>query len=251
MKTLKCLALLLVAFAMVQCQKDGIEEITEINQEIIPQKIINNLNNMGFNTSDFPVVSHKGGYLVEDDIFIPLKEILQSTTKQRYVRVMTCGRSRNVRVKSNLGSRWNPEVNQAIRNWNKVNDSFLRLVRVNNNADIVINFDGGVLKPNVAGRGQFPSKGRAGRRILINLDFFDGVSQRDAKIRSTIEHEFGHNIGFAHTNTAPFGTAVPGVGGSDNASLMNAGRAGTVRKLSRNDKRALRRLYGPGNNVCN
>ncbi|WP_108866397.1 M57 family metalloprotease [Aquimarina aquimarini] len=262
MKNLNLFAILLVALLMVQCQDEGIEEFQQA-KDPIPEEIINGLNAMGFNTVDYEVLQKKEGYLVEGDIIIPTKTILNATTTsakhRRAANILSCDAARRVTVKNNIPS-INNLVRDAVNSWNEVVNSSLRvrLVRTGN-ADININREIGN-----AGSGRFPTAdGRPGPVIEIDPALYDVLpaNQRTQVLRFVLRHEIGHNIGFGHTNqNDPGSSHIEGTPMNDSRSTMNAQAHAVLNgnidvslfqsgTLSQQDIIAVRQLY-PANRVC-
>jgi hypothetical protein len=137
------------------------------------------------------------------------------------------------------------EINSAIAQWNAVaNCNINWVISTSGTYDVlIINSN---LGSGVCGSGTFPSGGRAGGTIRINKNYIAGNSF--AQRARTICHEMGHNVSFRHTNWSSIGessaTAVPGVGGTDAASLMNGGQCGSgATTLSTKDQQAAAALY--------
>lgn len=269
MKNLKILAVLVIALLMAQCQKESIEEIPQA-KEPIPDEIMKGLNNMGFNTKDYEVRKNKNGYVVEGDMVVSTKMILDAatTTNTKHIRerLPKCKNVRDIRVINQIPKNGlRREIKSAINDWNNVSGSFVKFRLVSKEpADIYINDMHGDY-----GSGSIPSGGRPGRFVELDPSLYDAVvpaSKRSKMLRFVIRHELGHTIGFGHTNgvhNTASAIHIPGTPASDPNSTMNSqpknpgGGAPDLTTwqyglLSDGDKEALKKLYGIGSstNLC-
>ncbi|WP_298545570.1 M57 family metalloprotease [uncultured Aquimarina sp.] len=263
MKFLKLTFIIAIAFSFTQCEQEN-EIVDSSDATIVDNTTLEKIAKLGFDTQNYPVLKDGEYYTVEGDINIPesyLDEIdNQNQSKQRrWVNIVSCNEIRYITVFNNLpaGSARN-SVSLAMRHWNDITKCDIRFAATSNinNAEVIIS--NGPLSQGVVGRGTFPSNGKPGRYIRLDLNQFSSYSY--AQWRSTIEHELGHNIGFAHTNgSAQGGGPLPqeiliqGTPVNDPNSLMNGRRGGTVRSLTGDDKRAARLLYNTNfsGRLCN
>lgn len=256
---MKKLTLLLgVVLMFAQCDSENEIDNTllpRVTDEITLEKIAQ----LGFDTQNFPVWENGEYYTVEEDIDIFMDDLDKAsilsegpeTEQRRFFGIVSCNEIRYITVYNNLPS-GTPRntVSLAMRHWNEISKCDIFFANTNNinSAEIIISK--GSIGSNAAGRASFPSGGKPGRYIRLDTDAFNfGYAQW----RSTIEHELGHCIGFAHTNTTSNSTQIPGTLSSDGNSIMNAGGAGTIRSLSGDDKKAARLMYNLNfaNRICN
>lgn len=152
---------------------------------------------------------------------------------------------------------WEAEITEAMNIWTNVNQSNLRFVRTfdTNVADIFIFSDAfdfatgpGFLPNGQIASGEFPFFGSAGPEININLDYESNRTVTSSQKLNNMVHEFGHTIGFRHTNWLERGESrafqVFGTPQVDRNSVMNGGTANnSFRGLTRNDRRAIQTFY--------
>ena len=257
------LSRLTTAFAITllftQCESDvEVTEPSTLEGTAVEQEVVARIAALGFDTRNYPVRKDGEYYTVEGDINlpasyldeVPLHDDGPRTEQRHWVNILSCSEVPFITVFNNL-----PEesvargaVNLAMEHWNDITKCNIFFVATSdiNSAEVIIS--NGPLETSeglrgvIVGRGTFPEGGRPGRYIRLDLDAFD---YDYAQWRSTIEHELGHNIGFAHTNgsSANGEIFIPGTPGVDDESLMNGGRGGTVRSLTDGDMRAARRMY--------
>lgn len=140
-------------------------------------------------------------------------------------------------------------IEKAAKDWNKIY-SIVNFQRTYNeiDADIIIGSDSDQTLPNVfrnlnnyVGLAQYPNQGRAGKYISLNDDSQYSFLPLDA-IKGVMMHEFGHTLGFRHTN-GNSGGAIPGSPEVDHLSVMNSA-ANSV--FTVHDKKAIYTYYPGG-----
>lgn len=218
------------------------------------------IKSMGFPASSIKDIGEE--YLVEGDISFPKNMALPAPndpkTEQYYTGYLVSPANRtNIRVyvDPSMSSMLN-EVNSAINQWNTVPNTNIHFNIVTGGSYDILVQDAN-LGAGGCGSARFPKDGLPGGLIRINKSYISGNSFEQRQ--RTIAHEFGHAIGFRHTNWAgngepqngtddigtPAGAIdVPGAGGTDPGSLMNGGQCGSgASVLSDKDKLATAVLY--------
>lgn len=263
MKTLKFSMLMLITISVVQCTDDvenNIQPESLITQQDVSPEILSKLESMGFDMDQTSVISAKGGYIVDGDIFIT-KETLREGNfeKQAYFGIVDCDRVGNIRIQNALGdNKAGDGFRRGVSLWNRINRTTLELVEVDSNPDILVR----LAAPGEIsgwGLGEFPTNGREGGLIILNLNepSLDGDPVKAREWGNILAHEIGHNIGFIHAqDDNSFGTLVPGTPVGDPDSIMTAGSRPDVvfnaRRVSRNDERAVRTMYSDKDDrLCN
>lgn len=255
--------LVILALSIVQCTNDdsnGAQTINEENQQEVTPELLLKLENLGFDVKTVPPRMRKGEIVLGGDLILPLELIEQNfNEKQAYFGIVDCDRIRNVRVRNRLGG--NTPAGRSVRRgidlWNRVNGTTLRLVLVNNNADI--NVVAGVPGDGAPADARFPSNGRVGNRIRIDesIRAFDGRPITQRQWGNIMAHEFGHCIGFVHATDSNFQgvVQVPGTPINDGQSIMDVteaigapGSLENMNNVSSNDARAVRRMYSNRDN---
>ena len=233
------------------------EQVIDITPEGIEQaldpEIVKRISELGFRAD--MISKMDGEYIVEGDIVVPASYLEGGQTRQaRSSELIGCERVGfiTIRVDNSIpnsgNDNWRDELLQAIDDWNEV-QSALRLELVeDDNADITVRADGGVLANNVIADALFPSDGRPGNRIRINLDFNGNTNVSTGSKRYNMVHEIGHCIGFRHTNWSSrnenVATQISGTPSTDPNSVMNGGTAlNTWAGFSTGDLNGTRILY--------
>lgn len=209
--------------------------------------ILEHLKGLGFDTSDYFI--EDGQLVVEGDIGFPMDELakeisegasrqyahpyLVSQTRIRYVRIKTTG---------NVPSTWSSALNTAIRDWNSISYSKIRMVRVASTswADITISHNR--TTQGYVARASFPNLyGYTGRTINFNPVYTNRLTT--AQKRWTMVHEIGHCIGMRHINKYESSRIyIPGTPISDRGSVMHP-YVQSWRGFSAGDSNAARYLY--------
>ncbi|QHS58793.1 M57 family metalloprotease [Chitinophaga agri] len=235
----------------------------EKTTELSPSKddaVIAYIKKLGFPASAIKDAGNE--YIVEGDISFPkdmeVPSLTGPTTEQYYTGYLVSQANRtNIRVMVDASMQsMIAEVNSAIDQWNTVPNTDLHFTIVTSGSyDILVRDQN--LGAGGCGQARFPINGLAGGLVMINKSYIAGNSFEQRQ--RTITHEFGHCIGFRHTNWAANGEPqngtddigtpagaidVPGVGGTDAGSLMNGSQCGIgASRLSDKDKQAAASLY--------
>lgn len=145
---------------------------------------------------------------------------------------------------------WQTAARDAMTHWNSISDSYVRMVEVTSGGDISVGTNCS-LGFNVVAQASWPSGGNPGPTIHVNPCF--GYSIGSAQRLHNMVHEFGHTLGFRHTNWQSRGEGTGTEGavhiagtptGNDSGSVMNGGTAlNSWAGFSAYDLIATRRLY--------
>lgn len=248
MKNMLFLLVLLLTIAFAACKKSADGPGDPQTEYDNAKKVRAYINDLGFPADQ--VVENEIEFIVEGDIIFPKNMDVpegKPKTEQYYTgSLVSATNVTNIRLRIDASmTSMTSEINSAIAQWNAVaNCNINWVISTSGTYDVlIINSN---LGSGVCGSGTFPSGGRAGGTIRINKNYIAGNSF--AQRARTICHEMGHNVSFRHTNWSSIGessaTAVPGVGGTDAASLMNGGQCGSgATTLSTKDQQAAAALY--------
>lgn len=254
---------LAVAFALcltlAGCQPDE-ESLHQNDRQLTSTPALEHILSLGFAPGQIEEFSEF--YLVEGDILFYKDQHGQGVpnTEQASTNALISGGNQDnitVRIDASLPSsgtdNWRPEIQQAINDWNAVSCSKIRLVlTTSSTADITVRSDFGSLPDDVIASATFPANGNAGPTVQINLDFLSNRTVSTGQKRYNMVHEFGHCLGFRHTNWASRGESVGSIGANyipetpinDNLSVMNGGTAlNSWIGFSNFDVTALRNIY--------
>ncbi len=248
LKNVACIAL--VALAISSCSKTKDAPAAQEEAVVKKDKVYNYITSLGFPSSS--IVDLGTEYMVEGDISFSKNMEVPTTDGspklEQYYTGTLVSPANAVAIKvfaDATMTSMNAEIASAVAQWNGVAGSALKF-KIVTAAPYDIRITDVNLGNGVCGAGTFPTGGLAGNLIRINKAYI--AANSFAQRARTICHELGHNISFRHTNWAAIGESgainVPGVPGTDAASLMNGGQCGSgASVLSAKDKAAVAALY--------
>ena len=212
-----------LAFSSCSKENESAPKSDEITSEVLSQ-----IKQMGFTSQGATAV--EGGYLVEGDIFLS-KENLANITPVRLLRVgdteqyrttelvnVGTGRTISISVGSTLPAAYVTATDEAIRRFNAQN-LLLRMVRVSSGGDIAL-----TLAPKSArylASAGFPTGGNAFNSVKVNAGAI-GTANASTYIATILAHEFGHCIGFRHTDYMDRSYSCGGSTSNEGASTVGA-----------------------------
>jgi len=198
----------------ISCQSDDSDSL--IDNKINDSKPLNEndpslqkILAMGFNLKNIQEL--KDFYLVENDILFSKNEYISQTTgkpAQAHYNSLVSMENVNIikvgihnSIPSSGNDNWRNAIAAAISDWNAISDCRVNFtITVPAECDILIGSDEGILPLNTPASAILPISGQPGFQIAINLDAInDRVFSEDEK-KHILKHEFGHTIGFCHTN---------------------------------------------------
>ncbi len=165
---------------------------------------------LGFDTTN--VVITDSFYIVEGDIAFKKDKLEEyATTRQaRSEYIVSVGYRFDIKIKisQNIPAFWQDATRTAISNWNSLGGLYMREVT---DGEVDINVTGAYLNGAVAQSSGFPSAtGKPADGVMIDISSYYNYTPSQAVLIMT--HEFGHCLGFRHTNWAVNEGAFPAIG---------------------------------------
>lgn len=269
-----------VITSFISCQKDGDQIIKgDQVQQKVGVAIQEKISKLGLSGSS--AVDMGSYYVVEGDIMLSKNLDVyfngDSKLKQaQYTSLVTNTNAQNITVfvdpsiPTSGTDNWRDAVQAAISEWNNAGSAVRMTYTTSTPADIVISSDLNTLSNPVLAQGSFPSGGKPGPSIIINLDFYGDYQLSASQKKYNMVHELGHCLGFRHTNWRQQGEATAAtIAGTPNStdnpdpnSIMNGGTAlNSWNGFSAYDIVAVKALYpavgiqvqinGPGSGYAN
>jgi len=200
-----------VLLSIASCNDNAINDVLSAkDNEVEVKSDLRIISSLGFDTTN--VVITKSFYIVEGDIAFrkdKLKEYL-ATRQARSEFIVSVGYRFDIKVKisQNIPLLWQDATRAAISNWNSLGGLYMREVT---DGDGDINVTGEYLNGAVAQSSGFPSgTGRPADGIMIDINSFYNYTSSQAVLIMT--HEFGHCLGFRHTNWIVNESSFPAIG---------------------------------------
>lgn len=256
MKNLTIVSILLIVFCFYSCEnKDIVQSIPKTSSSDSPERIkaenvLNYIKSLGFKEAN--IEEQDSIFIVEGDIVFRKSMVLPqdySAAKidQRfsgYSDLLSISSQDDIKIKIDPSmSSMTSEITAAVNMWNSVSYCRLNLVIVSSSSYDILIVDDASIGFFTCGNADFPSAGTPGTFIKINKNLLTILNTSYSQNVSLIAHELGHNFGLTHTDSIE-GIEVPGWGGTDANSIMNANMCGSaITSFSSKDLGAIRWLY--------
>lgn len=265
------LLMLVITILMTACQQ---EEIATLNPTALEdQEILDFLEEGGIHAhdlkimDDFVLYQDDAGWNKTDLLKVIREETIDDTCdpnthtvedRQRSIfsssswNAVGQGRIKNIRyyihpsVLQDCGQGWVNGTVAAANAWTNLGHSRVQFRQVSSisNADIIIGSDKSNVVPSshrglpstTIARAGFPT-GKPFRHVSIN-DVFRSIGNK----KGIMMHEFGHCLGYTHTDTS-FGEHVHGTPNGQAKSIMNSTSSNIGTRFQSGDVRAIRLFY--------
>jgi hypothetical protein len=226
LKTNSMLFLAAVLLLIASCAKKSAEPSAPANPENT-EEIASYIASLGLDQQQ--IVFDNERVIVEKDIIFSLPELQQrvadwktAATEQRRNNVIVSNSYNSnitIYIDPAVPSNWRTAIQGAVNNWNAVPSSRLGMSIVSSQSGAHCRVFMGFESANWIARAYLPSSnGRPGVSVEINSNFNNLAASQKL---FAITHEFGHTIGFHHTNQTS-GIQIPGTPTSDPNSVMNS-----------------------------
>ena len=256
---MKLLSWLIILLLVVSC-----EQSTEKAQQTDLEKAVHQLKLDGYGTDDYSIYD-ENHIIIENDILIDIHDLLNPKSRDKQYRTSTLlsdNQVRNIRIyiTSGVSSNWRSAVGNAMSTWNNVSGT-----KVNFTYGSSSSYDVRVVMESVQqgflAFAEFPlSSGRAGSKVTLGSAFANNNVSYLARV---VVHEFGHTLGFRHTNwfdrnsdgnqsdnegQGSMGAVhIPGTSSSyDSSSIMNASIGQSNGNFTNGDLVSIRYMYPDG-----
>lgn len=214
-----------VLLLIASCSKKSKHE--EPTSQENTEEITSYLSSLGFDQQQ--IVFEDNRVIVEKDIILTMPELKQrianwktAATEQRrstYIVSNTYNSNITIYIDPAVPSNWRTAIQGAVNNWNAVPSSRLGMSIVTSQSAAHCRVFMGFESSNWIARAYLPSSnGRPGTSVEINSNFNSLAANQKL---FAITHEFGHTIGFYHTNQTS-GIHIAGTPTSDPNSVMNS-----------------------------
>ena len=228
MRQLKTSSMLFLAAVLLiaSCSKKAVESEESTDQQN-REEITSYLASQGFDQQQ--VVFEDERVIVEKDIILSLPELKQriaswkiaETEQRRNTYIVSNSYNSNITIYIDpaVPSNWRTAIQGAVNNWNAVPSSRLGMSIVTSQSGAHCRVFMGFESANWIARAYLPaSNGRPGVSVEINSNYNSLAANQKL---FAITHEFGHTIGFHHTNQTS-GIHISGTPTSDPNSVMNS-----------------------------
>lgn len=204
---LSSVVVMAIVFFAFSCQQK--EQTNNPTPEKVPAEVLTQIKAMGFSTQD--VLKAEGGYIVENDIFIPTRRLGEKPERRVLLRAgqeeqyrttnvvnTNGGRLIKVYIGTNFNSTYVAAVDEAIARYNNLNlDMSFQRTTNSSEAEIKVTRLSWFLELfGVLGSAGFPENGNPFGEIKLSGRLTYGVDG----IATVMAHEMGHCIGFRHTD---------------------------------------------------
>lgn len=224
-----CLSLLIILFSACS-QKD--KELQEAAPAPNVEEMTNYLVAQGFDQQK--IVFDEEKVIIESDIIMTIPELEKrvaawkqdqsgnpQTEQRRHTYIVSNTYNTNVRIyiEPSVPTAWRTAIQGAVNNWNAVSGTRLGMSIISSPSGVYTRIFMGYQASSWIARAYLPaSNGRPGVSVEIN-SYFNSLAASEKLF--AITHEFGHTIGFHHTNQTS-GTHIPGTPTVDANSVMNS-----------------------------
>lgn len=221
---------LVVIFFSACSQKD--KELKDASPADNTAEMTSYLVSQGFDAQK--IVYEKDRVVVESDIIMTLPELkarvdqwkkdgatVPQTEQRRNTYIVSNTYNTNVRIyiEPAVPAAWRTAIQGAVNNWNAVNGTRLGMSIITSPSGVYTRVFTGFASASWIARAYLPtSNGRPGVSVEINTNY---NSLPASQKLFAITHEFGHTIGFHHTNQTS-GTHIAGTPTVDANSVMNS-----------------------------
>ncbi|MGN8038071.1 M57 family metalloprotease [Chitinophaga sp. 22321] len=197
------------------------------------KEMTNYLVSQGFDEQH--IVFDKDRVVIESDIIMTIPDLEQrvatwkreiqagvpQTEQRRNTYIVSNAYNANIKfyIDPAVPANWRTAIQGAVNNWNAVNGTRLGMSIVTSQASANTRIFMGYENSNWIARAYLPgSDSKPGVTVEINSKYNDLAASQKL---FAITHEFGHTIGFHHTNQTS-GTHIPGTPTVDANSVMNS-----------------------------
>ncbi|HVI47435.1 MAG TPA: M57 family metalloprotease [Chitinophaga sp.] len=224
-----CLASLMLFFS--SCSKND-KDVSGLSPTPDVKEMTNYLVSRGFDGQR--IVFDKDRVVIENDIVMTTSDLEQrvatwkremqsgvpQTEQRRGTYIVSNAYNTNIKfyIDPAVPDNWRDAIQGAVDNWNAVNGTRLGMSIVNNQASANTQVFMGYEDASWIARAYLPEQNsRPGVTVEINGRYND---LDPSEKLFAITHEFGHTIGFLHTDQG--GTLIPGTPSVDPNSVMNS-----------------------------
>jgi Dual-action HEIGH metallo-peptidase len=226
-----CIASLLILFSSCSKNDKALKDPAPVPSAV--DEMTNYLVSLGFDQKH--IVFANDRVVIESDIVITIPELKQrvaawkaeqksgvpQTEQRRGTYIVSNAYNTNIKfyIEPAVPAAWVTAIQGAVNNWNAVNGTRLGMSIVSNLASANTRIFMGFENSNWIARAYLPgSDSKPGVSVEINSNY---NSLPASQKLFAITHEFGHTIGFYHTNQTT-GTLIPGTPSTDPNSVMNS-----------------------------